>query len=237
MRLLSLETSTKCFSLAVTAGDKVLCCQDLVLDKVLADAIVPAIRKILEKAKVPLAKIDGFAVGLGPGSFTSLRVGVATVKALAFATQKPIVGIPSLDVIALNVAQEKCDEICVIVDARRDLVYSALYKFQAGKLKRTADPSLTSLPDVLDKVKGRTLFIGDGIVLYREEIERLYAQAAAKKPTGCQPVFSPEKFWYPQAENLAKLALPRFAKKKYDEANKLVPLYLYPMDCQVQKRA
>ena len=221
MHFLSLETSTKIFSLAVSKDEEVLRFRNLKSAQVLEDSIIDAIDKILDSAGVAFQKIDGFAVALGPGSFTSLRVGLSTVKAFAMATQKPVVGISSLDVIAEGVAHIACDEICVITDARRGNVYSAIYR----QGKRQGEHALTTLDDVLDRVHGKTLFVGDAINLYKTAIEA----------AGCVSIFADEKFWYPQAKNLAKLAYQRFEAKKHDEASTLVPIYLYPQDCQVQK--
>ena len=103
MKLLAIETSTNRFSLAVSEGGEILKSRTLILDKVLSSSIIPSIEKILKESKINLKDIDAFVVGLGPGSFTSLRVGLATIKGLAFATGKPLVGVPSLDAIALNI--------------------------------------------------------------------------------------------------------------------------------------
>ena len=128
MHFLSIETSTKNCALAVSKDAKVLCARNFPSEKLLEDSIIPAIDKVLKLAKLSFAKVDAFAVGLGPGSFTSLRVGLSTVKAFCLATGKPVVGICSLDVIAEGVAALPCDEICVIVDARRGMLYSGLYQ-------------------------------------------------------------------------------------------------------------
>ncbi len=232
MYFLSIEPSTKVFSLALSRDAKVLRFRNLKVDKVLEDSIVPSVDKILDSAGIPFKKIDAFAVGLGPGSFTSLRVGLAMVKAFAMATGKPVVGISSLDVLAEGAAKISCDEICVLNDARRGMVYSALYRRTDKGLKRQGDHTLGSLEAVLDKVNGRTLFVGDGIGLYREAIIRAYKEYGSKE---CKALFADEKFWYPQAKSLAKLAFERLALKDYDDAGSLVPLYLYAADCQVHK--
>jgi tRNA threonylcarbamoyladenosine biosynthesis protein TsaB len=236
MRFLALETSTKHFSIAVAEDGQILLSRELVLEGVLSSSIIPTIEQVLKQSKIPFKKLDGFVVGLGPGSFTSLRVGLATVKALAYATGKPAVGIPSLDAIALSVAGETCDEICVIADARRNLLYTRLYEKNRAGLKAKTKALLINLKDLLDQVQGRTLFVGDGIALYRQEIERRYAEATKINPTDCQPLFADEKFWFPQAEAVAQLAWLRFQKKKFDKRDILLPLYLYPEDCQVQKK-
>lgn len=236
MNILALETSTKHFGLAVMRDGKIVRRHEVVLNKVLSDSIVPAIEKILKQAKTPLAKLDGFAVGLGPGSFTSLRVGMATVKAVAFVTQKPVVGLSSLDAIAANVREEPCDQVCVISDARRNLLYSRLYQMTDDGPRANAECHLSNLESLLDTVEGETLFVGDGIPLFRDEILRRYAEAAKLKATDCRPLFADEKFWFPKADAVATLAWPRFLKKKFDDINKLLPMYLYPETCQIQRR-
>lgn len=231
MKLLCLETSTRNFSLAVCDGERILAHRSVFLKSVLSSSIIPGVERILEKAGLSLGELDGFAVGLGPGSFTSLRVGLATVKGLAFATGKPVVGIPSLDALAMNVPgdDEKFSSICVICDARRNLVYACVYQQRRGFLRRKSPYLLTNIEGLLDIISGKVLFTGDGVRLFREEIIR---KAQGGKFV---PLFAPEKQWFPQAKHVASLALKRFSKrKKGDDINKLVPLYLYPHDCQVR---
>lgn len=223
MKILALDTSSKTFSVAVMADGKVLAKKDVVLEKILSDSIIPTIDKVLAKAKVPLSKLDGFAVGLGPGSFTSLRVGVSTVKALSFATGKPVVGISSLDVIAQGVlSRSLAENIVVVSDAKRNLVYAASYRVKNGVLVRTGKYLLEPIEQVFAGIKGRTFLTGDGIGLFKEEIRR-------KKGI----VLAGEKFWHPQAVHLSELAERKFLKKEYNDVDSLVPLYLYPEHCQV----
>ena len=225
MNILALDTSSKHFSLAVAKDGKALYSRGIFLQKVLSDSIMPAIQGILKKAGLTLDQIDGFAVGLGPGSFTSLRVGLATVKGLAFALKKPVVGIPSLDVLALNLAGD--GQICVVCDAKRNMVYACLYQKKGDALKRKSKYLLADIKDVLKRIKGEVTFVGDGVPLFRETIE---------KTAGMKARFAPEKLMYPQAKHLAALASKRFEAKDYDAPETLVPLYLYPEDCQVQKK-
>lgn len=233
MNILAIETSSKNFSIAVAKDGRVVRYRNMILDKVLESSIIPAVDQILKKAGVKLSAVDGFAVGLGPGSFTSLRVGVSTVKALSLSTGKPVVGVPSLDVIAANVSGETCDEICVVTDARRGMVYAGLYKKANGAIERKSELMLTTIQDVLDRVHGTTLFVGDAVALYRKPIEDAYA-ASAQKGTTCRAVFAPEKSAVAQAAKLSELACRRFSKKVYDDNGALVPVYLYAQDCQVQ---
>ncbi len=235
MNILALDTSTKNFSLAVAKNGKVIRYRNMLLDKVLESSMIPAIEKILKDSKLKFKDLDGYAVGLGPGSFTSLRVGLSTVKAFSLATGKPIVGISSLDVMAANVIDEKADQICTIMDARRQQIYACLFEKKDGTLQRKTDYLLTNIDSLLDRVQGKTLFVGDGVPLWRDVIKGKYA-VAAKKGAKCQAVFAPEKNAHPQARNLSHLAYGRFEKKVYDDVETLVPLYLYTQDCQVDKK-
>lgn len=230
MYFLSFETSTKIFSLAVNKDEKVLRHRNMKTSSVLEDSILPAMDKILHAAGIKFFQIDGFSIALGPGSFTSLRVGLATVKAFAMSTSKPVVGLPSLDIIAKGVDVNASDEICVINDARRGKVYGCLYD---AKARRKSEYLLTGLDDILDKVRGRTLFVGDALGIYRKTIQGAYKKYAGKKGSACKCLFVDEKWWYPQAKVMAGLAYERFRNKQYDDAASLLPLYLYPHDCQV----
>ena len=244
MYFLSFETSGKIFSLAINKDEKVLRYRNLKTASVLEDSLLPAMDKILDSAGVKFSQIDGFAVALGPGSFTSLRVGMATVKAFAMSTAKPVVGIPTLDIIAYGIQTmsfpnalignpfkefHQYDEICVINDARRGKVYACLY----GPTGRTSDYLLTSLDDVLEKAHGKTLFVGDALGLYRNSIEEAYQKYTGKRKSTCKCLFADEKWWHPQARVMAALAYERFRNKQHDDAASLVPIYLYPHDCQV----
>ena len=233
MYILSLETSTKNFSLAVAEDEKVLKFRNIKTDKILESSMLGSIEKLIVSAGLTFKKIDAIAVGLGPGSFTSLRVGLSTVKAFALATDKKVVGVCSLDVIASAVKDQGADEICVLVDARRGKVYAAIYD-QALTLK--TEYMLTTLDEVLKLVKGRTLFVGDGITLYQKAIEEAYAKFSVMQSNRCQAVFADEKYWLPQAKQLSVLASQKLGAKQWDDAATLVPIYLYPQDCQVDQR-
>ncbi len=230
MHFLSIESSTKNFTLAVSRDDKVLRHKTARNSTLLENVILPNIDALLKLANVPFKKIDAFVVSLGPGSFTSLRVGLATVKAFCLATQKPMVGICSLDVIAHGAGDIACDEICVLIDARRNLVYSAIYQRTNTGLRLSKTYALSSIADVLKHVHGTTLFVGDALGLYQPEIKQAYAHCAKT----CKVLLAPQKLWLPKAEVLAHLGFERLQKKAFDEAASVAPIYLYDDDCQVQ---
>jgi tRNA threonylcarbamoyladenosine biosynthesis protein TsaB len=225
MNLLSIDTSTKNLSLAISCDEKILKFRNVKLNRPLDLSIMPSIKRILDNAGMPMKRLDGFAVGLGPGSFTSLRVGLSTVKGLAYGTRKPVIGVSSLDILAMNVREDA--QICTLCDARRDLVYACVYKKEGLSLKRKSDYFLANIGDVLKQVKGEVTFIGDGFKLYKDNI---------KKAKGITPKFADEKDIFPQARRLVPLVLKRLKEGKGDNIDKMIPLYLYPDHCQIRKR-
>lgn len=222
MKILAIDTSTHYLSMAVVKENKILAHRNIKLRKILSSSIILEIERILKKAKFSLSGLDGFAVGLGPGSFTSLRVGLSTIKAFSFAFEKPVVGISSLDVLAMNIKED--GRICVLSDAKRNLLYAAFYEKKNGGIERKSDYLLVSLENLEERISPETILVGDGIKILEQ---------ATKKIGG---KLTPPSQWMPQAKNLALLALKRFEEKEFDDAEKLVPLYLYPEDCQVAKK-
>jgi tRNA threonylcarbamoyladenosine biosynthesis protein TsaB len=200
-------------------------------DRVLSSKIIPALDVLIQKSGVSLKKIDGIAVGLGPGSFTSLRVGVSTAKGLAYALDKPLIGVPSLDALAMNIKKGSADQICVLCDAKRAMVYAAVYECFEDGIGLMSDYMLIEPKKIFALLKGDVAFVGDGVALYQELIE----QKAGLKSARFAPVFLSEKQWYPSAKNIARIAAERFLIHDTDDIDTLVPLYLYPEDCQVRR--
>ena len=227
MNLLAIDTSTKNLSLSIAKDGKVVKFRNIKLNRPLSFSIMPSIKKILDSSGITLEKLDGFAVGLGPGSFTSLRVGLSTIKGLAFASNKPVVGISSLDVLAMNIEGDH-RQICTLCDAKRNLLYSCLYEKNGSVLKKKNDYVLENIDEVTKKLKGEVIFIGDGIKLFREDINKV---------SSINPTFVDGKLAYPQARHLLPLALEKFKNNVEDDIAKLVPLYLYPEHCQVRNQA
>ena len=243
MKILYLDTSSKYLSLAVAQDNKVLSQTHRQLARKHSTQLACLIDKMLKRAGVSLKQIDGFCVSKGPGSFTGLRIGITAIKGLAYALQKPVVAIPSLDILAQNarpVMNRRLSlpfQVCPIVDARQNKVYACLYQARPvkkgfcngarnGKVIRKSGYLLLPIEELLKKLKGEVLFLGDAISLYREQI---------RKTKRIKAVFAGEKFWYPRASRAVSLALERFRKGKIDDVDSLLPLYLYPKTCQIKK--
>ena len=230
MILLAFDTSTAYLSLAISDDDRFLAVRTLNNNRALSSKMIPALTRMFQKAGCAPAEIDAVAVGLGPGSFTGLRVGLSTAKGLAYALNKPILGIPSLDVTAMNVTKGSADQVCVLFDARRDMVYAAVYQCLEQGIALISDYLLSQPAAVLSHLKGRVAFVGDAIPIYRDMID---AKSRGKGAT-FTPLFLDEKKWFPSAKNLSILARCRYDRQDYDCVETLSPLYLYPDDCQVR---
>lgn len=226
MKYLAVDTSTRHLSLALAEDGRVFRFQNVAPQKDLSLSIATYVERFLRKAGFSLDDLEAFVFGLGPGSFTGLRVGASMLKAFGLVTGKPVVGVSSLDAIAMNAVPTTAQTVCVVVDARRELLYCCLYERQGAALLRRSDYVLQSWQELEPRLSGKTLFIGDAIPLFQERIS-----ATAKNFVPC---FAPEKTWRPQARSLAVLAWDRLKRGDVDSMATLTPMYLYPEDCQVQ---
>lgn len=221
MLILGVDTSTKFLSLAVNKDDCLLAACRKEAHQAHSRLVVNVIDKLLKKNSLRCADIDVFCAGLGPGSFTGLRIGLSLVKALAFASGKKAAGIPSLDIIAGNV--DKKVKFSVILDARRGNLYSAFYDNRGDKLKRTSPYLLIKFSDWLSRIKEKTYVLGDGIAAYAKEL-------AKQADIACLS----EMFWYPDAGKLNLLACRKIKDGGAGDIAKISPLYLYPKECQIK---
>ncbi len=218
MKVLAIDTSTSCLSVAIREECGLIAeCSSIGSMKHSAN-LMPMVDRCLKLADLSIETIDGFAVSLGPGSFTGLRIGVATMKGLAFALKKPIVGIPTLDVLAENIPTTTY-QILPILDAKRRQVYASIYKYSASKLKRKTFYLVIGIDDLLKRVRSKTIFLGEGLKEYRDVINR--------KKKGLV-IIAARDYWFPRASIVAKKGLERLIAGKVDHSFDIVPLYLRP---------
>ncbi|MCX5667224.1 MAG: tRNA (adenosine(37)-N6)-threonylcarbamoyltransferase complex dimerization subunit type 1 TsaB [Candidatus Omnitrophica bacterium] len=175
MIILAIDTSTDYLSLAILKDGRLIVKFHKRADRRHSILLVPTIEKLIKKAKLNIGKIDCFAISIGPGSFTGLRIGVTVVKGLAYALKKRIVAVPTLDVIAENAKSFK-GVVCPVLDARKNKVYACLYKSDGKSLKRLSKYLLLPVADLLKKIKAmryNVLFLGDAMgQIFAGDIER-----------------------------------------------------------------
>jgi tRNA threonylcarbamoyladenosine biosynthesis protein TsaB len=222
MKILAIDTSSKFLCLGIYDNAKVYE-YNLEVDRHLSSLLADTIRRVLGALGWEARDMDYFACGLGPGSFTATRVGVATIKGLAWSLNKPVIGISSLDILAKN-AQNTSGYIMPVVDAKRRLVYCSLYKMKDGILKRTSAYMLLNENELLKIIKDNSIILGDAVNLYKEKI--------LKNKRGINIL--ERDYWYPQAHNIIALAKDRIKDKKFNSSFQIKPIYLYPKECQVR---
>jgi tRNA threonylcarbamoyladenosine biosynthesis protein TsaB len=223
MKILGIDTATQFLSLGIYNNSKIYG-YHLEVGKRLSVLLTLTIKRTLEAAGIKLRDIDYFACGLGPGSFTGMRTGLAAIKGLSFALRKPVIGISTLDILAKNALP--CDRpIVAIEDARRNLLYCGFFKNKDGILERTKPYGLLDEKGLLKNISPGSIILGDALPIYREKLMRKVRGAT----------FLDKDAWYPKAHHLIALALERIQSKRSDNAFDIKPIYLYPKECQIKK--
>jgi tRNA threonylcarbamoyl adenosine modification protein YeaZ len=181
----------------------------------------------LKKSKLTLSKIDVFGVGVGPGSFTGLRIGISSVKGLSYALKKPCVGFSSLEAIAWNFNAVKKDPfvLAVAVDARRSNVYGRLYDIN-GDVRPRGREGLFDAKDFFTGVPRSAQVAGDILSVVPGDVARW-----ARHPQGTK-----ETLWYPTPESVAALTRRECSARRFVDAFRLEAVYYYEQDCQVKNK-
>ena len=220
MKILALETAAKAVSAAVSEDGKILCSgyQDTGLTH--SRTLMPIVEHILKNTGLTVADMDAIAVAAGPGSFTGIRIGVAAAKGLAFAADKPAVGVSTLAAMARNVAF--CDGLVICaMDARRQQVYNALFEAKDGQLTRLTPDRAIDLEELAEELRSdprpKTV-VGDGAKLCLAHL------TAAGIP--CR--LAPAHLVMQNAMSVALEAEAMAAEGKLVSAQALEPVYLRP---------
>ena len=146
-----------------------------------SQTIMPMVDYVLKGAGLTAADIDLFAASNGPGSFTGLRIGVGTVKGLAYACGKDCAGVSTLKALAHNIGPT--DRLIVpIMDARRNQVYTAAYRYEGGKIAEVSAPTAMGIEELCGGLTERVIFVGDGVRPYRNKITELLGERADFAP-------------------------------------------------------
>ena len=183
MNILMIDTSGPACGVAVCQNGKIVCELQLTSGKTHSQRVMPMIDKALEMCEMAIADIDLFGAVVGPGSFTGVRIGVSTVKALAHAAGKPCIGVDALEALAANVTAFD-GIVCPILDARAQQVYGAM--FEAGmppvRLMEDEAEKLTLFLDRVEAAGKKALFLGDGVEPCRKAIEERLGERACFAP-------------------------------------------------------
>lgn len=219
MKILALDTSSNVAAAAVAEDSTIL--GECVLNhgKKHSEKMMPMVARLLEDLGLTPSDLDLFAASSGPGSFTGLRIGMATVKAMAYACKKPVVPVPAIDVLACNVPVHH-GLVCPMSDARNNQVYTAYYR-QEGTVRHRISEYMgihvDELADILLKEEGDIVFTGNGSEIYREKLlEKL----------GSRALFTPNYISFPRASSVAYLAWKSALTGETKDCFEALPFYL-----------
>jgi len=229
MRILSIDTSNPLASVAVTKDEKVLAETVFNTDRTLSARLIPEIERLLAIASLTINDIDLFACSIGPGSFTGVRAGVATIQGLALATGKPCIGFSTLALLASNLPLAAYP-VCTLLDARKSEVYGALFDCLDSSPKTIINdcvlPPEAFLELIIKSVDQPVIFCGDGAVRYKEVIT---------DKMGTKAIFASFTHNAVHAANGAVLALEEYKVGKTIKPEQLLPVYLRASEAEYAK--
>jgi tRNA threonylcarbamoyladenosine biosynthesis protein TsaB len=223
MHILGIETSTKTGSVAVISEDAVIAQYSLNIEVTHSERLMSTVDRVLTDTGISIKQIDGFAVAIGPGSFTGLRIGLSAVKGLALVTGKPIAAVPTLKALAWNLAYAAYP-VCPLLDARKHEVYAALYMFEGSALAQVLSERVVSLALLADQISGKAIFTGEASHLFRTEILKLFGDRA---------LFAPRASVLPSAAAIAEIGLAMIKNNEQADPDRLAPMYIRRPEAEV----
>lgn len=227
MLLLAIDTTTAACSVALARSGELVAEVTTVIPRSHSQRLLPLVDGLFQETPCSIADVDALAVSRGPGSFTGLRIGLATVRGLALALDKPVTGVCTLEVLAHGAGARGL--ICPVLNARREQVYTALYRAD-GAEPQTVMPgqamAVSSLINKLRQWREPVWFCGDGTNLVYEGARKELADARRVAPHHrCN-----------RASALADLAFYIARRGELIDADKLTPLYLRESQAEIQLR-
>ena len=224
MIVLGVESASPQGGVALVGEQGVVAEYVLNVEVTYAERLMPAIDRVLHDARMTIHEVEGMAVSIGPGSFTGLRIGLSTVKGLALATGKPVVGVPTLHALAWGVPYCRYP-ICPILDARKQEVYCALYEYQGYDLISLMDEAAVDPETLAKRIDRPTLFVGDGWRVYGPFFQATLGRLAIPPPRsrGVSPAA------------VADLGRQRLLKGEKDPLESLLPRYIRASEAELKR--
>lgn len=223
MKILGIDSSGLVASVAVTEDDNLLGEYTVNYEKTHSETLLPMVDDLAKRLSLDLNTLDAIAVSKGPGSFTGLRIGCATVKGMGLALNKPVIGVPTLDALAYNL-WGMTNLVCPIMDARRDQVYTGLYRFVKLKdefyMETVLMQCAIGIDELVEKINrfgSDVTFLGDGVPVYED-----YIRKNSRAPFS----FAPANLNKQRASSVAALGGVYFKEGKTESADSLKIDYL-----------
>ena len=226
MKILGIDTSSNASSVAVIEDNKLICEYTINTKTTHSQKLMPMIQNMLLISDINIKEIDVVAICIGPGSFTGLRIGMATAKAIAHVNNLPIIGVNSLEILGANMDLSD-KKICSILDAQRNQVYTGRYKFENGKIDEVQPVDVVEIEKLLEEISNENedwIMVGEAVYKYEDKIKEV---KNIKIPS--------------PSHNVTKASsLCSIAKKKYNEnidvhnCYNINPMYIRKSQAEVQ---
>ena len=216
MKILAIDSSSVAGSVALYENGEIKS-EYITLDKrTHSETLLPLIDKLKEEVDLDLDTIDAIAITGGPGSYTGLRIGGATAKGLGLALNKPIINVPTMEALAYNVVGSSV-LVCPIMDARRERVFTGLYKFDGDRISTIKDQCVLTIDELVSEIDEEVIFLGDGVDAYRKTLDESLSVAHS---------FGEDDDNYVKASSFVKLAKIFFDEGRVEGADEFAPDYL-----------
>ena len=223
MKIFALDTATQSCSVAIIEDGELLAELTVVNRQTHSRHLLDLANTICRAVDLKPEDMDGFAVSIGPGSFTGLRIGISTIKGLAFSLNKPIVGVSSLEALAWQSVQIGF-LICPLLDARKKEVYACRYRFDNNELKKVGAEMVASPAEAVRDIREPSIFVGNAVRLYREQISAALGNLAHYAAWGQHTI---------RASSIAWLSMHGFSRKQTDDVASLIPQYVRKSDAVI----
>ena len=219
MKILALDSSGLVASAAIIEDDNLIAEYTVNYKKTHSQTLLPMLDEIVRMTETELDSVDAIAVAAGPGSFTGLRIGSATVKGLGLALNKPVIGVPTVEGLAMNLYGSD-SLVCPLMDARRNQVYTGIFRFVDAKLEVVKKQLAIGIEDIIEALNiigQKVVFLGDGVPVYKTIIEEKISVPYS---------FAPAHVNKQRAAAVAVRAMDYWRAGLYTSASEFEPQYL-----------
>lgn len=217
MKILAIDTSSKICSVSILENDDVILEKHTNDEKTHSQNLMPLVDGIFKESNLSLDDIDLLSCCLGPGSFTGIRIGIATVKAFADVKNIPVAGVTSLESLAYNIDEPGL--IISLIDAKNDNVYYSLFSFDGNNYNQIGEYKADNIQNILDYLSiydDPLLFVGDGSILHQDKIQTYIKN----------PKFASEKQNIQTSISIGKSAYNKYKSGNYGDSSTILPIYL-----------
>ncbi len=222
MKILAIDTATEVGAIGLSENGKPVAEISFATREAHSSRLLPAVNSLLVVNQWTLEEIDGFGVSLGPGSFTGLRVGLATIKGLALALEKPVVGLNSLEALAHPLCPSPAN-IVSLIGSQRGRVYVEVFRSGNRYLETVQPLEEVALGQLLDRSGEKLIWIGPGVLKYREEI----AERGKNKTWSLT-----SNYHSPRGFAVAELAHREFERNQRLDLFSAQPVYVKPLEAE-----